>query len=231
MLSANRTDDPSTLTGGNKSRILIVDDHPLVRQGIAQLVNLQADLQVCGEAGNADEATEAIRNCRPDLVIVDISLEGISGIELIKIIKAKNAHLPMLVMSMHDESLYAERALRAGARGYIMKQETPATILAAIRQILRGDIHVSDKMRSKMLQRMIDGHPGTAASPMADLSDRELEVLRLIGQGFGTTEIATKMSRSIKTIEAHRANLKQKLQLKTGAELVRHAIQWVGLAD
>lgn len=230
MLSTNRTDDPSTQKGTSKSRILIVDDHPLVRQGIAQLVDRQADLQVCGEAGNADEAIAAIHNCRPDLVIVDISLEGISGIELVKTIKAGNAQLPVLVMSMHDESLYAERALRAGARGYVMKQEMPEKILAAIRQILQGDIHVSDKMRSKMLQQMIDGHP-YAISPVAGLSDRELEVMRLIGQGFGTAEIAGKMSRSVKTIEAHRANLKEKLKLKTGAELVRYAIQWVGRAD
>lgn len=230
MPSANRTDNPSAPAGTGKSRILIVDDHPLVRQGIALLVDQQADLQVCGEAGNADEAVEAIRRCRPDLVIVDISLEGISGIELVKTIKAGNAHLPMLVMSMHDETLYAERALRAGAMGYIMKQETPAKILAAIRLVLQGELHVSDKMRSTMLQRMISGHP-RAASPMDSLSDRELEVLRLIGQGFGTAEIAAKMSRSIKTIEAHRANLKEKLRLSTGAELVRHAIQWVERAD
>lgn len=230
MPSANRTDNPSAPAGAGKSSILIVDDHPLVRQGLALLINQQADLQVCGEAGNADEAIQAIRRCRPDLVIVDISLEGISGIELIKTIKAGNAHLPTLVMSMHDETLYAERALRAGAMGYIMKQETPAKILAAIRLVLQGELHVSDKMRSTMLQRMISGHP-RAASPMDSLSDRELEVLRLIGQGFGTAEIAAKMSRSIKTIEAHRANLKEKLQLKTGAELVRHAIQWVERAD
>lgn len=225
MLSSNQTGTPS------RSRILIVDDHPLVRQGITQLVNQEADLHICCEAENAEEAIESIRNCVPDLVIVDISLEGISGIELVKIIKARNAHLPTLVMSMHDESLYAERALRAGARGYIMKQEAPEKILTAIRQILHGNIYVSDKMRSKILQQLIDGQSHAAASPVADLSDRELEVMRLIGQGFSTAEIAEKMSRSVKTIEAHRGNLKEKLQLKTGAELVHFAIQWVERAD
>lgn len=214
-----------------KTKIMIVDDHPLVRQGIAQLINEEADLHVCCEASDAGVAIEAIHKCVPDMVIVDISLEGISGIELVKIIKGKHANLPMLVMSMHDEALYAERALRAGAKGYIMKQEAPEKILTAIRQIQRGNLYVSDKMRDKMLQQLITHEPQVSTSPVADLSDRELEVMRLIGQGFSTAEIAAKMSRSVKTIEAHRGNLKEKLKLKTGAELVHFAIQWVGRAE
>lgn len=209
-----------------KSRILIVDDHPLVRHGMAQLIDQEADLHICCEAGNAEKAMEAVRNCTHDLAIVDISMEGISGIELIKMLKTRNGNLPVLVMSMHDESLYAERVLRAGAKGYVMKHEAPETILAAIRQILRGNIHVSDRIRSRMLQQISDAPSQTDSSPLNKLSDRELEIMQLIGQGFRTAEIADKINRSIKTIEAHRANLKKKLNLNNAAELIHFAVQW-----
>ncbi|MDD5242001.1 MAG: response regulator transcription factor [Sulfuricella sp.] len=227
MRPENPPGEPSMLKNTGKSRVLIVDDHPLVRRGMAQLINQEADLHICCEAGNAEEAMAAIRNCTHDLAIVDISMEGISGIELVKAFKARNGNLPVLVMSMHDESLYAERALRAGAKGYVMKQEAPETILAAIRQILRGNIHVSDKIRARMLRQITDGHTQNDASSLNKLGDRELEILQFIGQGFTTIEIAEKINRSIKTIEAHRANLKKKLGLKDGAKLVHFAVQWV----
>jgi DNA-binding NarL/FixJ family response regulator len=210
-----------------KHRIMIVDDHPIVRQGIAQLINREADLHVCCEAGDADHALEKMKGCSHDIAIVDISLTGVSGIELIQMLRQRGYETPVLVMSMHDESLYAERALRAGARGYIMKQEATEKILTAIRQILHGEIYVSDKMRSRMLQRLIDNRADSNASPVANLSNRELEILRMIGQGFGTGEIARELKRSVKTIEAHRANIKDKLGLKSAAELVRFAVQWV----
>lgn len=215
------------MTTAAKHRILIVDDHPIVRQGIAQLINQEQDLHVCCEAGDADGALEKFRTCQHDVAIVDISLTGVSGIELLQMLRQRGYEIPVLVMSMHDEALYAERALRAGARGYIMKQEATEKILTALRQILKGDIYVSDKMRSRMLQRLIDNRPEENASPVSTLSNRELEILRMIGQGFGTGEIARELKRSVKTIEAHRANIKDKLGLKTAAELVRFAVQWV----
>ncbi len=210
-----------------KARIVIVDDHPIVRQGISQLVNQEPDLQICCQAGDMDSALAVMGTCRHDLAIVDISLAGVSGIELIKAVHIKYPDLPVLVMSMHDESLYAERALRAGARGYIMKQEATEKILTALRQILGGEIYVSDRMRSTILQRIIDNRVDLNVSPVAGLSDRELEVLRLMGRGYSTSEIAGELHRSVKTVEAHRANIKEKLGLKTGVELMRFAVQWI----
>lgn len=210
-----------------KSRILIVDDHPVVRWGMSQMVNQEADLQICCEAGNEAEALKALASCRHDLAIVDISLQGVSGISLVKSIKAIDAGLPILVMSMHDESIYAERALRAGARGYIMKHEAPDNVLKAIRQTLAGDIYVSDKMRSKLLEQIFDDRAHALDSPVAKLSDTELEVMRLIGRGLSTREISALMNRSVKTIESHRSNIREKLQLKTSLELVRFAARWI----
>ena len=218
-----------------KSSVLIVDDHPIVRQGIAQLINRESDLEVCCEAGTADQALEALnkcgrscsKNCSVDIAVVDMSLPGISGIELIKTIRAHYPDLPVLVISMHDESLYAERALRAGSKGYIMKQEATENVLTAIRQILRGEIYISDSMRSKILQRIIDNDFEIPSSPVSRLSDKELEVLRLIGMGFKTSDIAMELHRSVKTVEAHRANIKDKLNLKNATELVRFSVQWV----
>lgn len=219
---------------GNKTRVMIVDDHPIVRQGIALLINQQPDLQSCCEMGSAEEALERLngegRNCT-DMLVVDLSLGGMSGLELVKAIRARFPELPILVMSMHDESLYAERVLRAGARGYIMKQEATEKIIAAIRQILGGDIYVSDRMRTRMLQRLVDNRGEPSESPLSCLSDRELEVLRLIGHGLSTGDIARDLCRSVKTIEAHRANIKEKLNLKNSSELVRFAIQWVGQGE
>ncbi len=213
-----------------KIEILIVDDHPIVRQGIALLINQQTDLEANCEAGSAEEALELLakRAAPLHLAIVDLSLGGMSGLELVKVLRSRYPELPILVMSMHDESLYAERVLRAGARGYIMKQEATEKIIAALRQILRGEIYVSDRMRNRMLERLIDNRGESSESPLASLSDRELDVLRLIGRGLSTGEIARDLCRSVKTIEAHRANIKEKLGLRGGAELVRFAIQWVG---
>lgn len=209
-----------------KTRILMVDDHPLMRQGMAQFLNLQEDLDLCCEAGNTKEALAAMGDCNPDLVIVDISLNGESGLELIKTLRHRYPGLVLLAISMHDESVFAERALRAGANGYLMKKEATGSILLAVRRVLAGDIYLSTAMHNRLSQRLMAPSPGNA-SPIAGLSEREFEVLHLLGLGFSTRQIADKLSRSVKTIEAHRASLKEKLQLKSGADLVRFAFQWL----
>lgn len=215
-----------------KAKILIVDDHPIVRQGLAQVINLQADMELCCEASNAEQALIAMRSCDHDLVIVDISLEGVSGLSLITTLTAHYPQIPILVMSMHEESLYAERSLRLGAKGYIMKHQATVNIQSAIRRILDGGLYVSDEMHALILDRM---HSNTfdsgAPDPVSCLTDREFEVLRLIGFGLGTRNIAEKLNRSVKTIEAHRANIKEKLRLKTGIELVRFAAFWINEKD
>jgi DNA-binding NarL/FixJ family response regulator len=211
---------------GSKIRVLIVDDHPIVRQGIAQLINQEADLTTCCEAGSAQEALDLVDKDAPDILLVDISLDGVSGIELVKMLKSRYPKIPALVISMHDESLYAERALRAGARGYIMKQEATEKMLTAIRQVLRGDIYLSEGMQGKILQRVLAGND-SGLSPIDLLSDRELEVFRLIGHGYATSDIARELNRSVKTVETHRAHLKDKLGLKNAAELTRYAVRWV----
>ncbi len=213
---------PSGQTGA-KAKILIVDDHQIVRQGMALLLGCEADLDICGEAADAEEALALLHAQLPDLIIIDISLPGVSGLDLIKQIKARYAQLPMLVMSMHDESLYLERAFHAGARGYVMKEEGTEKVLQAVRKLLAGDLYVSDKMQNVLLGRALGGvsaQPGT-------LTEREFEVLRLIGLGRGTSEIATELRRSVKTIESHRANIKDKLGLRSSAELARYATRWV----
>ena len=210
-----------------KKRLLIVDDHPIVRQGITRLINYEEELMVCGEAGNAKEALEAVEKEKPDMVIVDISLKGRSGLELIKDIRMRFQDLPVLVVSMHDESLYAERVLRAGAKGYIMKQEPPEKVLNAIRQVLSGKIFVSEKMREKMLQRYVLGSSQKNASTVERLSDRELEVFRLIGKGMGTRQIAKELDLSIKTVETYREHIKEKLNLENSSKLLQYAIDWV----
>lgn len=210
-----------------RTRVFIVDDHPIVRQGLAQMINQEADLVVCGEAENAQEALEAVATLQPDLVLVDLSLKGGSGLDLIKSLKIHYATLPMLVVSMHDESLYVERVLRAGARGYIMKQEATDTMLSAIRRVLRGEIYVSDKMMTRILGKLVLDVPETGSSTLERLSNRELEVFRLIGEGQSTRHIAEALHVSIKTVESHRAHIKEKLHLQDTVDLVRHAVQWV----
>jgi DNA-binding NarL/FixJ family response regulator len=209
-----------------KKRVLIVDDHPMMRQGLAQLINHEPDLTACGEADSAAQALKRIAADKPDLVLADISLPDRSGLELIKDALALHPGLPVLVVSMHDESLYAERVLRAGGRGYIMKQEGGKMLMRAIRQVLGGQIYVSDKMAAKILE-IFSGHGAEVAhSPVERLSDREFEVFQLVGQGRGTRDIAEHLHLSVKTVEVHRANIKHKLELKRGTDLVRYAIRW-----
>jgi DNA-binding NarL/FixJ family response regulator len=211
----------------NKTNILIVDDHPIVRQGLAELVNHEDDLVVCGQAEDAHQAMKAVKELTPDMAIVDISLKETSGMELIKDLNAQYPNLPILALSMHDESLYAERALRAGARGYIMKAEATEKVIIAIRKILSGEIYISDKMASKMMRKFVGSSTEIKTSPVERLSDRELEVFQLIGKGFGTRQISERLFLSIKTIETYRAHIKEKLNLADAAELLQYAIQWV----
>lgn len=213
-----------------KSNVMIVDDHPIVRQGIAQLINREDDLQVCCEAGSAEQALEELTKCkcnRFDIALVDMSLPGTSGLDLIKILRAREPQMHVLVVSMHDESLYAERVLRAGAKGYIMKQEASEKVLTAIRQVLNGGVYVSDKIHAKILRGFVENRVDASVFPLSHLSDKELEILRLIGMGLKTRSIAAELGRSVKTIEAHRANIKRKLKLSNAAELVKFAVQWM----
>jgi DNA-binding NarL/FixJ family response regulator len=209
-----------------KRRVLIVDDHPLMRQGLAQLINQQPDLAICGEAEDAPQALRQTSELKPDVVIVDLSLKGLDGIELIKSLRLQYAQLPVLVLSMHDEALYAERALKAGAWGYIMKQEATNQVLSALRRVLAGEIHVSQSVSSKIVQGMV-GSGISKRSPLERLSDRELEVFCKIGRGAATKQIAAELHLSVKTIETHCAHIKEKLRLQSQRELVQHAIRWV----
>ncbi len=211
----------------NKKRILIIDDHPMMRQGLAQLIGAEADLTVCGESENAGQALDAIRAVEPDLVLADISLPDKSGLELIKDFQSVRPGLPVLVISMHDESLYAERVLRAGGRGYIMKQEGGKKLMEAIRQVLDGQIYVSEKMSARILEIFSGRREDAECSPVGNLTDREFEVFQLIGQGKSTKEIATGLHLSAKTVEVHRINIKQKLNLKSAPELIRYAVRWI----
>jgi DNA-binding NarL/FixJ family response regulator len=209
-----------------KKTVLVVDDHPLMRQGLALLINQQQDMQVCGEAEEAQAAMQAIAQLQPDIMILDISLKGPDGIELLKNIRATEPDLPVLVLSMHDEAIYAERALRARANGYIMKQEATEKVLVAVRRILSGEVYLSERMSNKMLQQYIGGTPTMIQSRIASLSDRELEVFRRIGEGRATREIAEELHLSVKTVETYQAHIKDKLALRSGRELIQHAIQW-----
>jgi DNA-binding NarL/FixJ family response regulator len=202
-----------------------VDDHPIVRRGLAQLIDNESDLTVVGQGEDAYQSLRAIRETLPDLVLVDVSLKDSDGIELLKEIKAQWPDLPVLVLSMHDESLYAERALRAGAGGYIMKQEAPQVLLAAMRTVLSGQVYVSGKMSATLLHRMVGGKKKDGALPMDRLTDRELEIFRMIGAGHSVKEIADKLFLSVKTVEAHREHIKEKLSIKSSAELLRFAIR------
>lgn len=205
-------------------KIFILDDHPLLRRGLGQLINLEPDLEIVGESANAIEALEIIETVKPDLIVVDINLDGPNGIEFIKMAKEKYPGLRFLVHSMHDEMLYAERALRAGARGYMMKHEKPSLVIYAIRHVLNGQIYLSDAMRERMLKHQY--HGDEAVTPLETLSDRELEVFQFIGKGETTVRIAALLHRSSKTIETCRSRIKEKLYLKDNMELIRRAVQW-----
>ena len=215
----------SDSAGATKSRIFIVDDHPIVRQGLALLINREPDLSVVGDAEETCTAMLRIGETKPNLVVVDISLNGPDGLDLLKEIRIHQPSLPVLILSMLDESVYAERALRAGANGYIMKQEATERVLVAIRRILGGEIYVSDRMANRMLHKYVSGSGPETTSPIAELSDRELEVFRLIGEGHATRQIAEELHISVKTVESYRSHIKDKLSLKTGRELVQRAMQ------
>src|SRR5436190_2837724 len=211
----------------NRTRILLVDDHAVVRFGIAQLINRQSDMVVCGEEEDAANALTAIGKLRPDLVIADISLKDSSGLELMRNIKAQYAGLPVLVVSAHDESIYAEIAFRAGALGYLMKEEALGKIVTAIRRVLDGAIYVSDALAAKMLQQQVRGQKDIHESPVKGLSDREMEVFQLIGRWKKTKDIAQELHLSIKTIEYYREQIKRKLDLSSASELTHYATSWV----
>jgi len=207
--------------------IVIIDDHPIVRQGLAELIANQDDLVVCGEADDVATGLEVIKEMRPDLAIIDISLKDSNGIELIKDLKLQMPDLPVLVLSMHDESFYAERVLRAGAKGYVTKAEAAETVIVAVRKILDGQIYLSEKMSSKILARLVAGPGGAGVRPIERLTDRELQIFELIGGGISTRRIAQKLHLSVKTIESHRENIKRKLRIGNSVELLQHAIRWV----
>ncbi|OHD63963.1 MAG: hypothetical protein A2176_15190 [Spirochaetes bacterium RBG_13_51_14] len=210
----------------NKYRIFIVDDHPIFRYGLSQLINQEPGLIVCGEAENAFESMRAIEKLRPDLVIVDIGLEGPSGLEVIRDIVLKYKKIPILVLSMYEESLYAERVLRLGARGYIMKQGTYETVIEAIYQVLDRRIYLSKQMSENFVSRFVNGASAPLESPVNKLTDRELEVFRLIGKGIGTKEISQMLNLSVNTINTYRDRIKTKLNIKTYLELHQFAIRW-----
>ena len=210
-----------------RARILLVDDHAVVRYGIAQLINRQTDMVVCGEEEDASRAMSAISGLKPSLVIADISLKDSSGLELMRNIKAQYPKMPVLVVSAHDESIYAEIAFRAGALGYLMKEEALEKVITALRRVLSGAIYVSDSLAAKMLQRQVRGQTDINQSPVKSLSDRELEVFQLIGQWKKTREIADELHLSIKTIEYYREQIKRKLNLKNAAELTQYDTSWV----
>lgn len=213
--------------GGAPARILIVDDHPLVREGLAGRIAAQRDLAVCGQAEDVEQALADVARLEPDLVIVDLALKGGHGLELLKRIKAKHPAVKTLVATMHDEADYGERALRAGALGYINKQEVPEKVIEAVRQVLGGKIYVSPRLADRLVHRAVGGATALEESPYARLSDRELEVFRFIGQGLTTRQIAARLDLSVKTVETHRENVKAKLNVRNSAELSRQAVQWV----
>jgi DNA-binding NarL/FixJ family response regulator len=222
-LSAKKNGGP--VAAGKGRRIMLVDDHPVMREGLAQLINHEADMSICGQFEDAARAFAAIPTLNPDLAIIDLSLKDSSGLELVKNSRASYPKLRILVLSMHDESLYAERVLRAGAAGYIMKEEGTEKVLGAIRQVLGGGVYLSEKMGSKLMRQLIGGKPSQSGSSLERLSDRELEVFALIGQGKGTRQIAEHLRLSVKTVESHRAHIKDKLNLKDANELVHTAIR------
>ena len=210
-------------------QILIVDDHPIMRLGLVKLIEAEADLEVAWEAGTAREALVHLETSTPDLVLVDMTLPDRSGLELIKDIRAAFDGIQCLAISMHDEELYAERVLRAGGRGYVMKEEAPGKLIQAIRRVMDGGVFLSEKMEARIVELFAGGEKG--GSPVDRLSDRELEVFRLLGEGFGTREVAGKLGISVRTIDAHRAHIKEKLGLKDATELVHQAVRWVETGD
>lgn len=221
----NASDEP-------QKKVLIVDDHPIFREGLADLINRQEDMEVCDMAKDVPMALKALKKLKPDIVTVDISLENASGLELMKDIKTLFPDLPMLALSMHQESFYAERAIRAGAKGYITKQEASKKVITAIRRVLEGRLYLSERLKEELLYSMIgDDESDASSSPIDRLTDRELEVFKLIGQGKSTSQVAEQLCLSTKTIETYRSRIKEKLNLKNGSELMRCAFQWASNQD
>ena len=225
-MSARRQTITESERSSNKTRVLIVDDHPMTRTGLAYLINHQPDMTTCCEAQNAAEALEGVLSTMPDLVLTDFTLPDKNGLELIKDIRAVRPDLPILVISMHEESLYAERVLRAGARGYITKEEGGERLMRAIRHVLSGTIYVSDKMSARILELFSGGPSRQQRSLVQSLTDREFETFELFGEGLSTQQIARRLCVSMKTVSAHRANIKKKLQLRTTNELIAYAARW-----
>jgi DNA-binding NarL/FixJ family response regulator len=216
-------------TPGKPRRVVVVDDHPILRRGLVELIAEEPDLEVCADVGSPDDALKAARQKRPDLMIVDVALEQSNGIELTRQIKLMYSHIPVLVLSMHEEVLYAERALRAGANGYVMKTEPPEALLKAVRDVLDGGFYVGGHIATQLLRGFIENSAGPAArNGIEALSDRELEVFELIGRGLTTRDAAEHLHLSVKTVETHRSHIKAKLGLKSATELVQHAVRWVG---
>lgn len=227
-LESNSTSRPESRDGGpTRARILLVDDHPTMREGLARVIDEADDLIVCAQAENIHGALDTIETTRPDLAIVDITLRRENGLELIKDLKIRHPKLLVLVHSMHDEEVYAQRSLRAGARGYLMKHEPPPKLLHAIRQVLAGEIYLSEAMTRQMLHAAADSPVAKGVSPVERLSDRELEVFEQLGQGRKTKEIAADLHLSVKTVQTYCEHLKTKLHLKDATSLVRFAVQWV----
>ncbi len=210
-----------------KYMILIVDDHPIFRHGLGQLIGQEDDLEVCGQAEDYHSAIKAIDTLKPDMIIVDITLKDMSGIDLIKEVHKYHKSMPMLVISMHDELLYAERAFRAGAKGYVMKQEASESVVQAIRQVLSGGIYASKRVTENILTRVIEGAGEPSESPLKALTDREVDVFQLIGEGLSISEIGHRLHLSVKTIGTYRERIKEKLNLKNATELLRYALNWV----
>ena len=209
-----------------KIGVLLVDDHPIVRQGLMNLIQHEPDMTVCAEAESGHEALKACAETSPDIAIVDLSIKDGNGLELTKDIKVRHPQMPVLILSMHDEGVYCERALRAGAKGYLMKDQAGENIVAAIRKVLSGEIYLSAHMAQTILTKVAGGDPARGSSPVDRLSDRELEIFRLLGQGLGAKDIAARLHRSVKTIDAHRENIKRKLHLGNATDLLQYAIQW-----
>jgi DNA-binding NarL/FixJ family response regulator len=221
----------SPTTGKGRRRILVVDDHPITRHGLTQLISHEPDLVVCGEADSASRALAAIESLKPDLVLADISMPGKSGLALIKDMQALHRDVPVLVMSMHDETIFAERVLRAGGRGYIMKSEGGLELLKAVRQVLQGKVYLSEKMSDQILDVFTRRRPPSSHSELGLLTDREFEVFELIGQGLTTREISQRLHLSPKTVDTHRLHIKEKLQLRNVPELMKYAVRWAATQD
>jgi len=225
--SGKKNSASASSVASERKRILLVDDHPFMRAGLAGLLDRQPDMMVCGEAGNPQEAFRELAKSKPDLVLTDLTMPGRSGLEFIKDLLAAQPTLTILVISMHDEVVQAERALRAGARGYIMKEAGGENLLAAIRQVLRGEVYVSPRMSARILEGLSGGKPRGSSSPIEKLTDREFEIFQLIGQGKSTRDIAGQLHLSTKTVDVHRSHIKEKLGLKDVTSLIRHAVRWV----